>query len=179
MFGRKRRAAQALESDEAKTTADRAAEVAAAVAGRTRQAGRAAAPVVRKGAHNAAERAAVLLSETADRLAASETAATARDKLADSAEALAGAVRPKRKRRLRKLLRLGVVAAAVYALVKSPLRGKLAAKFSGHSEPEPELEPITLPAEPRRREPASSSTSNGHAPKTKKPEASGSPAHPE
>ena len=175
MFRRhKRRAAKALEHEQLRSAADRAGDVATAVADRTRQAGRAAAPVERKGAHSAAERAAVIFSETADRLATSEAAGTARSKLADQAEALAAAVRPKPKHRIRRLLKLGALAGALYALFKSPLRGKLVAKFSGHSEPEPELEPITLPSEPRHKESPASSP-NGHStPKVKRPEASGS-----
>jgi len=175
MFGRrKKKAAKALERDGMRAAADRAADVASLAADRARQAGRAAAPVVRKGAQSAAGRAAEILADTADRLSTSETAAVARGKLADSAEALADAVRPKPKRRVRKLLKIGVIAGAIYALIKSPLRGKLMAKFSGESDPEPELEPITLPSEPKRKSSLPASSSNGDGAKAKKAEASGS-----
>jgi hypothetical protein len=180
MFGRrKKKAAKALERDRMKSAGNRAADVAVLAADRARQAGRAAAPVMRKGAQSAAERAAEILSDTADRLSTSDTAAAARGKLADSAEALADAVRPKPTHRIRKLLKIGVIAGAIYALIKSPLRGKLMAKFSGESEPEPELEPITLPAEPKRKSSPPVSSSNGDGAKTKKPEASGSATPPE
>jgi hypothetical protein len=134
---------------------------------------------MRKGAQSAAERAAEILADTADRLSTSETASAARGKLADSAEALADAVRPKPKRRIRKLLKIGVLAAALYALFKSPLRSKLVAKISGAPEPEPELEPITLPSEPRRKSSPPASSSNGDGSKAKKTEASGSATQPE
>ena len=180
MFGRrKKKAAKALEGDRMRAAGNRAADVAGLAADRARQAGRAAAPVMRKGAQSAAERAAEILADTADRLSTSETAAVARGKLADSAEALAEAVRPKPKHRIRKLLKIGVIAGAIYALIKSPLRGKLVAKFSGTAETEPELEPITLPSEPKRKSSPPATNSNGDGSKAKKPEASGSASQPE
>ena len=86
---------------------------------------------------HAAERAAVVLADTAGRLAdtgeerAGQAAVSARHRLADASEALAVAVRPKKRRRVRRLLVLGGVAAAIVALVRSPLRTKLADRLFG------------------------------------------------
>jgi hypothetical protein len=122
---------------------------------------RVAAPVLRTAAEksaetlsHAAERAAVVLADTAERLAetgedrAGHAAVAARHRLADASEALAVAVRPKRRRRFRRLVVLGAIAGALVALVKSPLRSKLADRlFGAPPEFDDDIpESITLPS---------------------------------
>jgi hypothetical protein len=123
---------------------------------------RVASPVLRSAAEksaetlsHAAERAAVVLADTAERLAENaedrggQAAVAARNRLADASEALAVAVRPKkRRRRIRRVVVIGAVAAAVVAAVKSPLRSKLTDRLFGAP---PEFdddapESITLPS---------------------------------
>jgi hypothetical protein len=122
---------------------------------------RVATPVLRSAAEksaetlsHAAERAAVVLSDTAERLADSaevrggQAATGARHRIADASQALAVAVRPRKPRRARRLVVLSAIAAAVVALVKSPLRSKLADRLFG-APPEFEddtPESITLPS---------------------------------
>ena len=161
MFSRKSKTA-VVEREVSRTAdtvsdlADRAVEVAGHAAERAasaaREATRVAKPVVRRTAHTAAEslseaaeRAAEVLAGSADRLATSEASATARERLADRAEAFAQAVRPRRRRRLRKLLFVGAFAGTVVAVVKSGLPEKLRAKFHPEDVDE-EPEAITLPA---------------------------------
>jgi hypothetical protein len=122
---------------------------------------RVAAPVLRTAAEksaetlsHAAERAAVVLADTAERLAetgeerAGQAAVAARHRLADASEALAVAVRPKPRRRVRRLIVLGAIAGALVALVKSPLRSKLADRlFGAPPEFDDDIpESITLPS---------------------------------
>ncbi len=122
---------------------------------------RVATPVLRTAAEksaetlsHAAERAAVVLADTAGRLAdtgeerAGQAAVAARHRLADASEALAVAVRPKRRRRVRRLLVLGAIAGGVVALFKSPLRSKLADRlFGAPPDFDDDLpESITLPS---------------------------------
>lgn len=136
------------------------AERAVAVA---QNAQRVATPVLRSAAEksaetlsHAAERAAVVLADTAERLAetgeerAGQAAVAARTRLADASEALAQAVRPKRRRRLRRFVAIGAIVAGLVALVRSPLRTKLTNRLFG-APPEFEddaPESITLPAAP-------------------------------
>ncbi len=122
---------------------------------------RVATPVLRSAAEksaetlsHAAERAAVVLADTAERLAENaeerggQAAVAARHRLADASAALAVAVRPKKRRRVRRLVILGVISGGIVALVKSPLRSKLADRLFGAP---PEFdddtpESITLPS---------------------------------
>lgn len=152
-------------ADTASDVAGRVVEVAGKAAGRTasaaREARKVAAPVVRHAAQNAAEtlsdaaeKAAEILADTADRLAhvsaehAEEATLLARHRLANASASLAEAVRPKPKRRLRKLLLVGAVVGAIVAVFKSPFRQKLTDKITevcyGTSEAD-EPPPITLP----------------------------------
>jgi hypothetical protein len=122
---------------------------------------RVASPVLRTAAErsaetlsHAAERAAVVLADTAERLAetgeerAGQAAVVARQRLADASEALADAVRPKRRRRFRRLIVVGAIWGAVVALIKSPLRSKIADRlFGAPPEFDDDIpESITLPS---------------------------------
>ncbi len=158
MFGKSKRSALADRGEAVSDLAGRTVVVAGHAAERAasaaREARKAASPVVRKGAHtaagalsDAAERAAEVLAETADRLASSDTSTSARERLADRAEALAAAVRPKKKHRVRKVLFLGAIAGGVVAVVKSPLKTKLANKLFGEPATDDDLDAITLPVD--------------------------------
>jgi hypothetical protein len=140
---------------------DAASEFAERAVAAAQNAQRVATPVLRTAAEksaetlsHAAERAAVVLADTAGRLAesgedrAGQAAVAARHRLADASEALAVAVRPKRRRRIRRVLVLGAVAGAIVALVKSPLRSKLADRlFGAPPDFDDDLpESITLPS---------------------------------
>ncbi len=116
-------------------TASDLAERAVAAA---QSAQRAATPVLRTAAERsaetlsqAAERAAAVLADTAERLAEGQAGIAARRRLADASEAVADAVRPRKRRRLRLFLFLGVIAGAIVALVRSPLRSKLTDRIFG------------------------------------------------
>lgn len=128
----------------AEVVGDAASEFAERAVAAAQTAQRAATPVLRTAAEksaetlsHAAERAAIVLADTAGRLADSaeerggQASVTARNKLADASEALAQAVRPKRKRRIRRVLALGAIAAGLVALVRSPLRTKIADRLFG------------------------------------------------
>jgi hypothetical protein len=91
---------------------------------------RVAAPVVRSAASTAAEtlseaaeKAAEVLADTADRLAqrgsesAGAASVAARHQLADAAEAFAGKVRPRKRRRVRRVLFVGAAIGAAIAVV--------------------------------------------------------------
>lgn len=145
----------------AEVVGEAASEFAERAVAAAQSAQRAATPVLRTAAErsaetlsHAAERAAVVLADTAERLAesgeerAGQAAVAARTRLADASEALAQAVRPKRRRRLRKLVAIGAIVAGLVALVRSPLRTKLTDRLFG-APPEFEddaPESITLPA---------------------------------
>jgi hypothetical protein len=111
---------------------------------------------------HAAERAAVVLADVGERLAesgeerAGNAAVAARQRLADASEALAQAVRPKKRRRFRRVAVIVLAGGGIVALVKSPLRGKLTDRLFGappdFDDEAPES--ITLP----------SSTTHGQAP---------------
>jgi hypothetical protein len=154
---------------------DAAAEFAGRAVTAARGAQRAATPVLRSAAErsapvlrsaaersaetlsHAAERAAEVLADTAEKLAdsgeerAAQATVVARERLADASESLAKAVRPKKRRRFRKILAAVLVAGGVVALVRSPLRSKLADRLFGappdFEDEEPES--ITLPASPQ------------------------------
>lgn len=147
-------------AERALAAAREAQRVAApAIIGAARDAQRVATPVLRSAAHtsaetlsHAAERAAEVLADTAERLAetgqdgAAEASKAARHKLANASEALAQAVRPKKRRRGRRaLIGLAVVAGGV-ALARSPLRTKVMDAIFGRVEDvADEPESITLP----------------------------------
>lgn len=145
----------------AEVVGEAASEFAERAVAAAQNAQRVATPVLRTAAErsaetlsHAAERAAVVLADTAGRLAdtgeerAGQAAVAARQRLADASEALAVAVRPKRRRRVRRVLVFGAIAAAIVALVKSPLRTKLADRlFGAPPEFDDDLpESITLPS---------------------------------
>lgn len=130
-----------------------------AIIGAARDAQRVATPVLRNAAQtsaetlsHAAERAAEVLADTAERLAetgqdrGAAASTAARHKLANASEALAQAVRPKKRRRGRRaLIGLAVVAGGA-ALARSPLRTKLMDAIFGRVEDvDDEPESITLP----------------------------------
>src|SRR5665213_3122939 len=145
----------------AEVVGDAASDLAERAVAAAQNAQRVATPVLRSAAEksaetlsHAAERAAVVLADTAGRLAESaeerggQAAVAARHRLADASEALAVAVRPKKRRRIRRVLILGVIAGGVVAAVKSPLRSKIADRlFGAPPEFDDETpESITLPA---------------------------------
>ncbi len=181
MLGRKSKTA--VIEREASNVGSRAAEVVGEAASdlaeravtAAQNAQRVATPVLRTAAEksaetlsHAAERAAVVLADTAGRLAdtgeerAGQAAVAARQRLADASEALAVAVRPKKKRRVRRLLVLGAIAGGVVALFKSPLRSKLADRlFGAPPDFDDDLpESITLPSS----SPGESETPQGSSP---------------
>jgi hypothetical protein len=166
MLGRKsktaviEREAPSAGSRAAVVVGDAASEFAERAVAAAQNAQRVATPVLRTAAEksaetlsHAAERAAVVLADTADRLAesgeerAGQAAFAARHRLADASEALAVAVRPKRRRRFRRLIVIGAIAGAVVALVKSPLKSKLTDRlFGAPPEFDDDIpESITLP----------------------------------
>ena len=145
----------------AEVVGEAASDLAERAVAAAQNAQRVATPVLRSAAEksagtlsHAAERAAVVLADTAERLADTSeervgpAVVAARHRLADASEALAVAVRPKRRRRLRKLVVVSAIGAGIVALVKSPLRSKLADRLFGappqFDEDVPES--ITLPS---------------------------------
>ncbi|MBJ7609712.1 MAG: hypothetical protein JF887_09850 [Candidatus Dormibacteraeota bacterium] len=166
MFGRKSK--KAVIEREVSNAGSRAAEVVSEAASdfaeravaAAQNAQRVAAPVLRTAAErsaetlsHAAERAAVVLADVGERLAesgeerAGQAAIAARERLANASEALAVAVRPKKRRRFRRLLLVGLLIAGLAALARSPLRTKLTDRlFGSTSEFEDDApESITLP----------------------------------
>ena len=178
MFSRKSKAAVAQReaargseamsdfAEKAVVVAGQAAEKAAQAA---HQARRAATPVARKTALCAAETltlTAEKLAEAAEKLATSEAGMLARERMADTAEAVAVSVRPKRKKhRVRKVLILGAVVGGVIGLVKSPLPGKLADKIFGAPPEDDDFDAITLPADDAEALEPSTATSSTPAAK--------------
>lgn len=166
----------------------RAAEVASELAERAlhaaKDAQRVATPVLVTAAQSsaetlshAAEKAAEVLADTADRLQknAPEQAEVARKRLADASEALADAIRPRKRRRFRKLLIGTAVVGGVVVLVKSPLKSKLADRLFG-APPDDEPESITLPMEAPEEPAAPARKRAGTADTTEEPPAAtGSP----
>ncbi len=145
-----------------------------------RDARRAAAPVVRRSAHtaagalsDAAEKAAEVFADTADKLASADQTFAARERLADRAEQLAAAVRPKKRHhRIRKLLLISAIGGGIVALVKSPLKTKLANRLFGEPATDEDIEAITLPVDEAPDgeatgtpvEKTTASNNGGHAP---------------
>jgi hypothetical protein len=167
MLGRKsktaviQREATNAGSRAADVVGEAASEFAERAVAAAQNAQRVATPVLRTAAEksaetlsHAAERAAVVLADTAGRLAdtgedrAGQAAVAARHRLADASEALAVAVRPKRRRRVRRILVIGAIAGGLVALFKSPLRSKLADRlFGAPPDFDDDLpESITLPS---------------------------------
>jgi hypothetical protein len=159
------RAAEAAR--EARKTAEpvirSAAEKAAERAGEAaREARKQAEPVIRNAAEKAAEqlsdvaeRAAEVLADTAERLAqqsaekGAEATVSAREKLADATEKLAQSVRPKKRRRGRKVLLFGAIAGGAAGIAMSPVGQKLRSMVSGGHQDPPEPQSITLPVQPQ------------------------------
>jgi hypothetical protein len=145
----------------AEVVGDAASDLAERAVAAAQNAQRVATPVLRSAAEksagtlsHAAERAAVVLADTAERLAdtgeerVGPAVVAARHRLADASEALAVAVRPKRRHRLRRLVVFSAITGAIVALVKSPLRSKLADRlFGAPPQFEDDIpESITLPS---------------------------------
>jgi len=152
----------------AATAAERAGEAA-------REARKQAEPVLRSAAERAAEqlsdvaeRAAEVLSDTAERLAqqgaekGTEAQLAAREKLADAAQTLAEQVRPRKRRRGRRVLLIGIAAGGTVALVMSPVGQKLRAMISGKREEA--SEPASIPLPVQQQPPTSSVESAATAP---------------
>jgi len=145
----------------AEVVGDAASDLAERAVAAAQSAQRVATPVLRSAAEksagtlsHAAERAAVVLADTAERLADTSeervgpAVVAARHRLADASEALAVAVRPKRRHRIRRLVVFSAITGAIVALVKSPLRSKLADRlFGAPPQFEEDIpESITLPS---------------------------------
>lgn len=160
-----RRSKTAVLEKEVSNAGSKAAETVSDLADRAVAAAgaaqRAATPVIRSAAQTsagslsqAAGKAAVVLSDTAEKLAVSgseragEASIVARHKLADASEAVAGAVRPKKKRhRIRKLVFVSAILGGIYVLLaKTPLKTKIADLAFGPPVEDEEPEPITLPS---------------------------------
>jgi hypothetical protein len=147
----------------AEVVGEAASEFAERAVAAAQSAQRVATPVLRTAAEksaetlsHAAERAAVVLADVGERLAesgeerAAQASVAARERLANASEALAQAVRPKKRRRFRRVLVVALVGGGVVALVRSPLRAKLTDRLFG-APPDFEddvPESITLPSPP-------------------------------
>jgi hypothetical protein len=119
-----------------------------------RGAGSAALPTVQRGAEGLSQvfqTAAGTLAETAEHLAGDprvEAASNAaRVRIADVSDKLSTAIRPKKKtHRVRNLLIGAAVIGGVFALVQSPLRGKIQERLFGPApSDDDDLPQITLP----------------------------------
>jgi hypothetical protein len=145
----------------AEVVGDAASDLAERAVAAAQSAQRVATPVLRSAAEksagtlsHAAERAAVVLADTAERLAdtgeerVGPAVVAARHRLADASEALAVAVRPKRRHRIRRIVVFSAITGGIVALVKSPLRSKLADRlFGAPPQFEEDIpESITLPS---------------------------------
>ena len=149
MRGRRSRAAAVLEREIA-GLAEHAVEAA-------REAGQAAGPAIQHSAEGLSqvfEKATTALLDSAERFAQSRehrgsgVATAARLRLADAAERFAASIRPQRKHhRIRNVVVATVTIGGIIALVQSPLRAKVTARFFG-SSPEEEIPgSITLPSD--------------------------------
>lgn len=147
----------------AEVVGEAASEFAERAVAAAQNAQRVATPVLRTAAEqaaetlsHAAERAAVVLADVGERLAesgeerAGQATLAARERLADASEKLAEAVRPKKRHRIRRAVVVVAAGAGIVALVRSPLRTKLADRlFGAPPDFEDEApESITLPATP-------------------------------
>jgi hypothetical protein len=187
MLGRKSKSAvierevSSAGSRAAEVVGEAASEFAERAVAAAQNAQRVATPVLRTAAEksaetlsHAAERAAVVLADVGERLAesgeerAGQAAIAARERLANASEALAEAVRPKKRRRFRRVLVIGLIGGGVVALVRSPLRSKLTDRLFGappdFDDDTPES--ITLPSTPPAQshpEPADEATGSEHS----------------
>jgi hypothetical protein len=120
-----------------------------------RGAGSAALPTVQRGAEGLSQvfqSAAGTLAETAEHLAGDNRVGAAgnaaRERIADVSDKLSTAIRPKKKKthRVRNLLIGAAVIGGVFALVQSPLRGKIQERLFGPAPSgDDDLPQITLP----------------------------------
>jgi hypothetical protein len=119
-----------------------------------RGAGSAALPTVQRGAEGLSQvfqSAAGTLAETAEHLAGDPRVGAAgnaaRARIADASDKLSTAIRPKKKtHRVRNLLIGAAVVGGVFALVQSPLRGKIQERLFGPApSDDDDLPQITLP----------------------------------
>jgi hypothetical protein len=119
-----------------------------------RGAGSAALPTVQRGAEGLSQvfqSAAGTLAETAEHLAGDPRVGAAsnaaRERIADVSDKLSTAIRPKKKtHRVRNLLIGAAVIGGVFALVQSPLRGKIQERLFGPApSDDDDLPQITLP----------------------------------
>jgi hypothetical protein len=122
-----------------------------------REAGQAAGPAIQHSAEGLSqvfEKATATLVDSAERFSqarehrASGVTTAARTRLADAAESFAESIRPKRQHhRLRNVVVAAVTIGGIVALVQSPLRAKLTARFLGSHSEEEIPGSITLPTE--------------------------------
>jgi len=120
-----------------------------------RGAGSAALPTVQRGAEGLSQvfqSAAGTLAETAEHLVGDNRVGAAgnaaRERIADVSDKLSTAIRPKKKKthRVRNLLIGAAVIGGVFALVQSPLRGKIQERLFGPAPSgDDDLPQITLP----------------------------------
>jgi hypothetical protein len=119
-----------------------------------RGAGSAALPTVQRGAEGLSQvfqTAAGSLAETAEHLAGDPRVGAAsnaaRERIADVSDKLSTAIRPKKKtHRVRNLLIGAAVIGGVFALIQSPLRGKIQERLFGPApSDDDDLPQITLP----------------------------------
>ena len=115
-----------------------------------RGAGSAALPTVQRGAEGLSQvlqSAAETLADTAEHLAADPKVGAARERIADVSDKLSSAIRPKKKtHRVRTLLIGAAVVGGVFALIQSPLRGKIQERLFGPApSDDDDLPQITLP----------------------------------
>jgi hypothetical protein len=119
-----------------------------------RGAGSAALPTVQRGAEGLSQvfqSAAGTLAETAEHLAGDPRVGAAgnaaRVRIADASDKLSTAIRPKKKtHRVRNLVIGAAVVGGVFALIQSPLRGKIQERLFGPApSDDDDLPQITLP----------------------------------
>jgi hypothetical protein len=122
-----------------------------------RGAGSAALPTVQRGAEGLSQvfqSAAGTLADTAEHLAGDPRVGAAsnaaRVRIADVSDKLSTAIRPKKKtHRVRNLLIGAAVIGGVFALIQSPLRGKIQERLFGPApSDDDDLPQITLPDDP-------------------------------
>jgi hypothetical protein len=153
MRGRRSRAATLDDiSDARNRAAETISELAEHAVAIAREAGKNARPTVKHGAEglsHALERAAGTLADTAEHLSSSSDGRinAARDRIADASGKVTSAIRPKRRKthRVRNLLIGAAVIGGIFALVQSPLRGKIQERLFGPPPEDDDLPQITLP----------------------------------
>jgi hypothetical protein len=122
-----------------------------------REAGQAAAPAIQHSAEGLSqvfEKASAALLDSAERFThareqrGSGVTTAARTRLADAAERFSESIRPKREHhRIRNVIVAAVAIGGIAALVQSPLRARLTARFLGSHSEEEIPGSITLPTE--------------------------------